>query len=59
MQIEISWLLQKPTDLDLHCLLIQGMSCSARKGLKKIFSKNSANDILIIFSYFFPENSGF
>ena len=25
--------LQKPTDLDLHCLLRQGMSCSAREGL--------------------------
>ena len=23
----------KPTDLDLHCLLRQGMSCSAREGL--------------------------
>ena len=30
MQIQISWLLQKPTDLDLHYLLEQGMSCSAR-----------------------------
>ena len=27
MQIQISWLLQMPTDLDLHCLLRQGMSC--------------------------------
>ena len=33
MQVQISWLLQKPTDLDLHCLLRQGMSCSARDGL--------------------------
>ena len=33
MQIQISWLLQKATDLDLHCLLRQGMSCSAREGL--------------------------
>ena len=33
MQIQISWLLQKPTDLDLHCLLRQGMSCSTREGL--------------------------
>ena len=32
MQIQISWLLQKPTDLDLHCLLKQGMSCPAREG---------------------------
>ena len=33
MQIQISWPLQKPTGLDLHCLLIQGMKCSAREGL--------------------------
>ena len=33
MQIQISWLFQKPTDLDLHCFLKQGMSCSAREGL--------------------------
>ena len=26
MQIQISWLLQKPTDLDLHCLQRQGIS---------------------------------
>ena len=24
---------QKPTDLDLHCLLRQSMSCSAKEGL--------------------------
>ena len=35
MQIQISWLLQNKTDLDLHCLLRQGMSCSAREGLIK------------------------
>ena len=31
---------QKPTDLDLHCLLRQGMSCSAREelnGLRALF----------------------
>ena len=32
-----SGLLQKPTDLDLHCLLRQGMPCSAREGLKVHF----------------------
>ena len=26
MQIQISWLLQKPTDLDLHCLQRQSIS---------------------------------
>ena len=31
-----SWLLKKPTDLDLHCLLRQGMSCSARERLKEV-----------------------
>ena len=30
---QISWLLKKPADLDLHCLLRQGMSCLAREGL--------------------------
>ena len=40
MQIQISWLLKKPTDLDLHCLLRQGMSCSAREGLNSnLFGK--------------------
>ena len=36
MQIQISWLLQKPTDLDLLCLLRQGMLCLAREGLTEI-----------------------
>ena len=36
VQIQISWLLQKPTDLDLHCLLRQGMTCSARDGLNNV-----------------------
>ena len=29
-QIQISWLLQKPTDLDLHCLQRQGISRLSR-----------------------------
>ena len=42
MQIQISWLLQKPTDLDLHCLQRQDISGriypgSAGQGLKPIF----------------------
>ena len=73
MQIKISWLLQKPTDLDLHCLLRQGMSCSAREGLKcnlvvnscKSFNlyhskSNSADDKLEVFlSFFFSQKIGF
>ena len=30
MQIQISWLLKKPTDLDLHCLQKQGISGFSR-----------------------------
>ena len=34
VQIQISWLLQKPTDLDLHCLQRQGMSRFSRTKVK-------------------------
>ena len=34
MQIQISWLLQKPTDLDLHCLQRQGISGFSRTRIK-------------------------
>ena len=33
MQIQISWLLQKPTDLDLHCLQNNIYPGSAGQGL--------------------------
>ena len=33
VQIQISWLLKKPTDLDLHCLQRQVYSGSAGQGL--------------------------
>ena len=33
MQIQISWLPKKPTDLDLHCLLKHSMSFLVREGL--------------------------
>ena len=36
VQIQISWLLQKPTDLDLHCLQRQGIYLgSAGQGLNR------------------------
>ena len=35
VQIQISWLLQKPTDLDLHCLQNRVHPGSAGQGLKK------------------------
>ena len=34
MQIQISWLLQKPTDLGLHCLQRQGISGFSRIRVK-------------------------
>ena len=37
MQIQISWLLQKPTDLDLHCLQSQGISGFSRTRVKEDF----------------------
>ena len=36
MQIQISWLLQKPTDLDLHCLQNRIYLGSAGQGLPDI-----------------------
>ena len=36
MQIQISWLLQKPTDLDLHCLQNRVYPGSAEQGLTEI-----------------------
>ena len=35
MQIQISWLLQKPTDLDLHCLQRQDISGFSRTRVKR------------------------
>ena len=45
MQILISWLLQKPTDLDLHCLQRQGISRFSRTTIN-VFS--SWNFIILI-----------
>ena len=36
---------QLPTDLDLHCLLRQGMSCSARDGLSNPFTVFLCDDL--------------
>ena len=35
VQVQISWLLQKPTDLDLHCLQRQAISGFSRTRVKK------------------------
>ena len=37
MQVQISWLLQKPTDLDLHCLQMQGICGLSRIRLNAIY----------------------
>ena len=47
VQIQISWLLQKPTDLDLHCLQNRIYPGSAGQGLNS-FSDNLWADIFII-----------
>ena len=39
VQIQISWLLQKPTDLDLHCLQRQGISGFSRTKFNKYNTK--------------------
>ena len=39
MQIQISWLLKKPTDLDLHCLQRQGISGFSRTRVKYEFKR--------------------
>ena len=44
--------LKKPTDLDLHCLLRQGMSCSARDELKSGHSPGRCGLKLFFFSIF-------
>ena len=41
---------QKPTDLDLHCLLRQGMSCLAREGLIDTWRKG-LKKIMICLGY--------
>ena len=37
MQVQISWLLQRPTDLDLQCLQRQGISGFSRTRVKFCF----------------------
>ena len=48
VQIQISWLLQKPTDLDLHCLQRQGISGFSRTRVITFFF-SFLMDIHIIF----------
>ena len=44
----------EPADLDLHCLIRQGMSCSAREGLnEKKKTKEKQLDTLLLWRYGF------
>ena len=46
-------LVSSEADLDLHCLLRQGMSCSAREGLSLInCAKQYSNGVVIIIRLF-------
>ena len=51
VQIQISWLLQKPTDLYLHCLQRQGISGLSRTRVKLI-----ARIIILQGSFYFRHN---
>ena len=53
VQIQISWLPQKPIDLDLHCLQRHGISWFSRTRIKVVII--TADDILNFF-VFFREN---
>ena len=56
VQIQISWLLQKPTDLDLHCLQNRVYPGSAGQGLTlKVPFKTTADIILNLFLFYFTE----
>ena len=45
VQIQISWLLQKPTDLDLYCLQRQGLSGFSRTRVKSWGHNNDSGFI--------------
>ena len=49
MQIQISWLFQKPTDLNLHSLQRQGIFAGLRLNPKSIKQVFVADDILNVF----------
>ena len=47
---------QKPTNLDLHCLLRQDMSCSAREGLRRLpLDYQCLRDPVYDFLVFWPQ----
>ena len=50
-------LFQKPTDLDLHCLLRQCMSCSAREGLTVENRFNDTRHVVMLLNEFVMDSS--
>ena len=46
MQTQISWLLQKPADLDLHCLQRQGISGFSRTRVTTVAYKQTCIDYI-------------
>ena len=56
MQIQISWLLQKPTDLDLHCLQRQGVCGFSRTRVNITPDKALFHQNVLIFFLFLQEN---
>ena len=49
MQIQISWLRKKPTDLDLHCSKRQGVSGFSTTRLNKFVADNILKLLLLFF----------
>ena len=45
MQIQINWLLQKPTDLDLHCLQNRVYPGSAGQGFNIVKRGNKGQEL--------------
>ena len=51
VQIQICWLLQKPTDLDLHCLQMQGIFGFSRTRIKSVCVYVCAGVCLYVFEH--------
>ena len=58
VQIQISWLLKKPTDLDLHCLQRQGLSKISRTRVKSIIILFLVTCLVTIFLHIVLASSG-
>ena len=55
MQIQITWLLQKPTDLDLHCLQRQVYPDSAGQGLTMVSCPVNISVVLFDIYHIYPK----